>query len=224
MRGPRLDRELLAGTAADCTSLAQLQDRLGLPADPVSRANLLRRLARYGISTARFTDVRAYGQDLIGREVLTAAVSASTSVAGVLRALGIAGNTSGRRRVRRSLAAYGLDTSHFTGQRHFLGTVSPARKPAERILVRREAGAGRTRTGLLRRALDEIGVPRVCAACGTGEAWQGRRLVLEIDHISGDRSDDRRENLRYLCPSCHSQTAGFGGRSGRARAARDEVR
>ncbi|GAA2982530.1 hypothetical protein Sfulv_21910 [Streptomyces fulvorobeus] len=62
---------------------------------------------------------------------------------------------------------------------------------------------------LLRRALDETGVPHACGACGLGDVWQGKRLVLEIDHINGDRLDNRRENLRYLCPSCHSQTETF---------------
>nr|WP_233435863.1 MULTISPECIES: HNH endonuclease [Streptomyces] len=42
------------------------------------------------------------------------------------------------------------------------------------------------------------------------------RLVLEIDHINGDRLDNRRENLRYLCPSCHSQTQTFSNRRGLA--------
>ncbi|MFE2931499.1 HNH endonuclease signature motif containing protein [Streptomyces sp. NPDC059278] len=37
----------------------------------------------------------------------------------------------------------------------------------------------------------------------------GDRLVLEIDHINGDRLDNRQKNLRYLCPSCHSQTETF---------------
>ncbi|MFF0592602.1 HNH endonuclease signature motif containing protein [Streptomyces antibioticus] len=62
---------------------------------------------------------------------------------------------------------------------------------------------------MLRRALDDLAVPRVCAECGVGDIWQGRRLVLEIDHIDGDRLNNRRENLRYLCPSCHGQTSTF---------------
>ncbi|MFE7410356.1 HNH endonuclease [Streptomyces laurentii] len=45
---------------------------------------------------------------------------------------------------------------------------------------------------------------------------QGRRLVLEIDHANGDRLDNRAENLRYLCPSCHSQTGTFSNRRGGA--------
>ena len=48
--------------------------------------------------------------------------------------------------------------------------------------------------------------------CGTGEEWEGKVLVLELDHINGDHSDNRLENLRILCPNCHSQTPTFRGR------------
>lgn len=37
-------------------------------------------------------------------------------------------------------------------------------------------------------------------------ALAGKALTLEIDHINGDWSDDRAENLRLLCPNCHAIT------------------
>lgn len=52
-----------------------------------------------------------------------------------------------------------------------------------------------------------------CILCGTGPEWLGLPLTLQLDHINGDNRDNRLENLRVLCPNCHSQTATWGGRN-----------
>jgi hypothetical protein len=44
-----------------------------------------------------------------------------------------------------------------------------------------------------------------CDCCGISE-WQEKPIVLELDHIDGDNKNNKRENLRMLCPNCHSQT------------------
>lgn len=46
----------------------------------------------------------------------------------------------------------------------------------------------------------------VCKICGQLPEWNGRPLTLELDHINGDRMDNRPENLRIICPHCHTQT------------------
>jgi hypothetical protein len=44
-----------------------------------------------------------------------------------------------------------------------------------------------------------------CSVCGLSE-WQNKPISLELDHISGNWSDNSPNNLRLLCPNCHSQT------------------
>ena len=51
-----------------------------------------------------------------------------------------------------------------------------------------------------------------CEICGLGPEWNEKSLVLQIDHINGDAGDHQFENIRLICPNCHSQTETFTGR------------
>ena len=143
-------------------------------------------------------------------EVLETAVGQATSVAGVLRVLGLpqAGGTHSH--ISRTIKAFGIDTSHLV---RYQGTGRHHRKSPDDILVRSEFGSRRAKPLLLRRALEELGVPNECVLCGNPNMWQGQPLRLEVDHIDGDFHNNLRENLRLLCPNCHSQTPNFSGRS-----------
>ena len=46
-----------------------------------------------------------------------------------------------------------------------------------------------------------------------GTEWNNKKISLQIDHINGISNDNRIENLRMLCPNCHSQTLNFAGKS-----------
>jgi 5-methylcytosine-specific restriction endonuclease McrA len=48
-----------------------------------------------------------------------------------------------------------------------------------------------------------------CEKCGIYE-WNKNPLSLQLDHINGINNDNRLENLRFLCPNCHSQTPTWG--------------
>lgn len=49
-----------------------------------------------------------------------------------------------------------------------------------------------------------------CVLCGCGEVYNGKPLILHLDHIDGDSDNNFPKNLRILCPNCHSQTDTFG--------------
>lgn len=48
-----------------------------------------------------------------------------------------------------------------------------------------------------------------CEVCGITE-HNGKPLTFQIDHINGDRMDNRYENLQVICPNCHTQTKTWG--------------
>ncbi|EKT78713.1 hypothetical protein WSS_A31054 [Rhodococcus opacus M213] len=146
------------------------------------------------------------------REVLEQAVSESTSYADVMRYLGLkpAGGTHAH--LSRQIKKFGIDTTHFTGSAHTKGKRARNRMSWEEILVKRPPGSARVKPHLLRRALIEAGVEYKCVLCGLGDDWCGLPLILHVDHMRGDPSDSRLEQVRFLCPNCHSQTATWAGR------------
>lgn len=56
-----------------------------------------------------------------------------------------------------------------------------------------------------------------CYECGIDPEWNGKILNLQVDHINGCNTDHRIENLRFLCPNCHSQTITFCGANAKNR-------
>jgi hypothetical protein len=46
----------------------------------------------------------------------------------------------------------------------------------------------------------------ICSRCGLVPEWNGEPLILQVDHIDGNSHNNAVENLRLLCPNCHSQT------------------
>lgn len=151
------------------------------------------------------------------REMLEKAVAESVSVMGVMRALGIRLTGGSHAHLKRRITREGIDISHFTGSNHNRGKKSVYRLSAQQILIVRRSDQSRAKPEKLRRAMLESGLPHACAECGNPGEWQGRPLTLHVDHISADFADCRLENLRFLCPNCHSQTPTYAGKGKRKR-------
>ena len=76
----------------------------------------------------------------------------------------------------------------------------------------------------LRRAMLRCNTTYQCALCGIGPQWNEQSLVLQADHKDGNSCNNVLENLRFLCPNCHSQTPTYGIRNkGNGRPSRRKV-
>ena len=87
----------------------------------------------------------------------------------------------------------------------------PAGRAIEELL-----STGKSRQNLKLRLLRCGLLENRCAECGLTE-WRGKPLAIQIDHVNGVRDDHRLENLRMLCPNCHSQTETYGRKRRQAR-------
>ena len=56
-------------------------------------------------------------------------------------------------------------------------------------------------------------IPYTCSLCPIGPEWNGKALSLQLDHVNGINNDNRIDNLRFVCPNCHSQTPTFAGKN-----------
>jgi HNH endonuclease len=135
----------------------------------------------------------------------------SMSISEVLGKLGLRLAGGYHAHVRRRITEYGIDTSHFLGKRANSGPRhhGPHRVQPHELLVIRGCQQATIRTCRVRKALLDLGRGYRCEECGMGGLWQGRPLVLQIDHINGQHHDYRPDNLRFLWPNCHSQTSNF---------------
>jgi len=206
--GVQYSRERLAQAAEQCSNLDEVIAFFGTQPYRNLRRHLYKRFEHFGIDISHFPRRRraAGPPPRPTADELRRAVEGAISIAGALRALGRPCNGQLRTLFHQWVTEDGLDTSHFLGQAHQQGRSNSMAKRAEDILVRHD-GRHRTTTSLLRRALREVGVPEKCADCGVGPEWLDKPMTLEVDHTNGDWSDDRRENLRLLCPNCHAITS-----------------
>lgn len=136
-------------------------------------------------------------------EQLKDAVKNSRSIRQVITKLGLIPAGGNYEQVKKYIKTYTLDTSHFTGKiwnKGLRGIGKPVR-PLEEILVSDSLYQSHS----LKKRLfsNKLREPR-CEKCGWAERSVDGRLPLELDHINGNKRDNRLENLRILCPNCHS--------------------
>lgn len=143
-------------------------------------------------------------------EIFIKVVEESNCIQDIRRKLGYsAGSGSITKYIKKRIEKLNIDTSHFG--KYKVENYSHPRYTLDEIMVENSKyeNVERLKQRILRANLLEY----KCNNCGNAGEWQGKELVLQLEHKNGKHNDHRLENLCFLCPNCHSQTSTYSGKN-----------
>lgn len=148
----------------------------------------------------------------ISREVLIDITTNSNSIAEIIRKCEMISSGASYKILKQRLIEENIDFSHITlGLSSNKGRKFNREKiPLNKVLVE---NSNYNRSILKKRLINELGWEDKCFKCNNNGVWQNEKLSIQLDHKNGNSKDNRIENLRFLCPNCHSQTTTFAGKS-----------
>ena len=136
------------------------------------------------------------------------AFASSKTMSEIILKLGLPTGSASFLNCKRAAEQYNLSLPEITGSQRTARARSANSTPLQEVLVVRSSYTNRQ--ALKRKLIKADLLENLCVICHMGPEWNGKPLVLQLDHINGVGDDNRLENLRLLCPNCHSQTDTFG--------------
>lgn len=152
----------------------------------------------------------SWGKRSYTKDTFIEAWNTSLSIAECARKLNLAKYGSTYETLKKTANELGLNKDHMSGKGWNTKKIRTNNgTPLTELMVK---DSTYSRGSLKRRILSENILAYKCVICGISD-WLGNNLTLHLDHINGVNNDHRLENLRFLCPNCHSQTNTYTGRN-----------
>jgi transposase-like protein len=134
-------------------------------------------------------------------------VQQSITYSEICKKLGLRTQGSNYSTVKRRIQRQNLSISHF--DRHLHRTIGVTIPLSDILKENSTYGSSMLKPRLIKENMLE----NKCCKCGLTNTWQDEPISLQLDHINGIHTDNRIENLRILCPNCHSQTTTYAGKN-----------
>ena len=132
-------------------------------------------------------------------------VKESNSYSEILKKLGLKPIGNNRYNLKERIELENININHLINNRGFgwsSGKSLISKEEALKYFINKsQIDRGSIKKYILRFNL----ITYECKNCGVKDTWNGKKIILDLDHINGNRHDNRILNLRFLCPNCHSQ-------------------
>ncbi len=157
-------------------------------------------LKKYKLNTAGFKKTNNWD-----KEKLLNAISFAECKSDILRNLGIKIKSGNFQTLERYCLKYNIDIGQIE-YKNDRGNKYKRTLSNEELFVSNSTTSTKT---IRERIFKDDLIKYECKHCSNPGEWNGKKLSLQVDHINGINNDHRLENLRLLCPNCHSQTTTF---------------
>lgn len=137
------------------------------------------------------------------KEILLKAVENATSYNQILKNLGKSTSGAAVKLLKKQLEEFKIEVLF----NNYKKCTNFSKKPIEYYLQNNISCDSKS---LKKRLIKEGLKENKCEICGCSGIWNNLPITLQLDHVNGNHCDNRLENLRILCPNCHSQTKTWG--------------
>lgn len=144
---------------------------------------------------------------------LREAIATSYSYRNALKLLNVAAYGGNYIVIKKACDFFNISTVHFTGM-----LWSKGRRLAPRTTCADYFKCDtRINTHTFKLKLLSEGIFEHCCSCCMNTEWLNEPIPLELDHIDGNNKNNKRTNVRLLCPNCHAKTPTYRGKNKKKR-------